>query len=304
MSSGVDTRFLPTFLAVADEGTFGAAAELLGVTQPAVSYRMAQLEEEMGTALFERAGRRMILTPAGRSLQDFCSRYLAELERLKARLAERPVPSEEPIRISSVSGFGRYVLFPVLSSEPFRDLPLELLYHTADEVFERVEGGDADLGVVYRPKVSSYLEVREICREELVLLAPAEGPPESSPARPADLEPLPFVTYVESGYVFGTWFEHHFGRQPSRIRSVHHYEELEEVVAMVALGRGLSMVPLDCAGEALDEGRVRVVQPEGPPCLNPVHAVTRSGGVVREEAEAIVRAVTARGARRSSEGGG
>lgn len=287
---------------MAEEGTFGAAAEALGVTQPAVSYRMTRLEEEMGTPLFERAGRRMILTPAGRSLHAFCSRYLTELEELRSRLADRPIPPEEPLCISSVSGFGRYVLFPVLSSEPFRDLRLELLYHTAEEVFQRVEAGEADLGVVYRPKVSSYLHVREICREELVLIAPAEGPPEGPPFGPGDLERLPFVTYVESGYVFGTWFEHHFGLQPSRIRSVHHYEELEEVVAMVALGQGLSVVPLDCAGQALDQGRIRVVRPpDRPPCLNPVHAVTRSGAFVREETEAILRSLENRGARRSSE---
>ncbi|MGD2068389.1 MAG: LysR family transcriptional regulator [Gemmatimonadota bacterium] len=300
---GVDPRFLPTFLAVVEKGSFGAAAESLGVTQPAVSYRISQLEDEMGVALFERAGRRMILTAAGRALRTFCASYLTQLDALRAELAEVPVPPGEPIRISAVSGFGRYVLFPVLSGEPFRDLPLELLYHTAEEVFERVESGAAELGVVYRPKVSSYLDVRELCREELALIAPARGLSVERPGRPEDLEALPFVTYVESSYVFGAWFEHHFGRQPSRIHSVQRYEELEEVVAMVALGRGLSVVPLDCAGEALDDGRVLVVQPaHGPPCLNPVHAVTRSGAFVRSEVEAILAAVERRGTRRSRPG--
>lgn len=270
------------------------------MTQPAVSYRIAQLEKELGAALFERAGRRMILTPAGRSLHTFCARYLAELEVLRAEIAERPIPPGEPIRISSVSGFGRYVLFPVLSSAPFLELPLELLYHTAEEVFERVEEGKSDLGIVYRPKLSSYLEVRELCREELVLIAPIDGPPERPLTEPADLEPLPFVTYVESGYVFGAWCEHHLGRQPGRIRSVHHYEELEEVVAMVGLGRGLSVVPLDSAGEALDRGSVRVVHPPGDsPCLNPVYAVTRSGAFLRDEVAEILTAIRRRGARRS-----
>lgn len=294
----VDAPFLRTFLAVAEHGTYAAAAEALGVTQPAVSYRVARLEREVGAALLERAGRRMILTPAGRELRAFCVRYFAELEELTARLAGRPLPARDPVRIAAVSGFGRYVFFPVLCSEPFRDLPVELLYPTADEVFERVERGEADIGVVYVPKVSSYLDVREVCREELVLIAPAGGAPTRPPADPADLEPLPFVTYIESDYVFGAWFEHHFGRRPARIRSVSHFEELEEVVAMVALGRGLSVVPLDCAGEALDAGRVRVVHPGGEPCLNAVHAVTRSGAVVREEVRALIEAVAARGARR------
>jgi DNA-binding transcriptional LysR family regulator len=284
---------------VVEQGTFGAAADHLGVTQPAVSYRIARLEEEMGTPLFERAGRRMVLTVSGRALQELAARQMAELEALRGRLSDAPVPSGEPLRIASVSGFGRYVLFPVLASPAFRDLRMELLYHTAEEVFRRVEAAEAELGVVYLPKVSSYLDVRELCREELALIAPADGPPEEPPRTPDDLEPLPFVTYVESGYVFGTWFEHHFGRRPARIRTAHHFEELEEVVEMVALGQGLSVVPLDCAGAALDRGRVRVMKPAGPPCLNAVHAVTRSGAFVRDEVRDVLTAVEEGGSRRS-----
>lgn len=208
------------------------------------------------------------------------------------------------MRIAAVSGFGRYVLFPVLCSQPFRDLLVGLLYATAEEVFARVERGDADLGIVYLPKVSSYLDVREICREELALIAPADGAPARTPVELAELEPLPFVTYVESDYVFGAWFEHHFGRQPARIHSVLHFEELEEVVAMVALGRGASVVPLDCAADALDACRIRVVLRDNPACLNAVHAVTRSGAVVRKEVNALIDAVAARGARRSGAGPG
>lgn len=297
----VDGRFLATFLAVAEEGTFAAAAEVAGVTQPAVSYRMAQLEEQIGTALFERAGRGLVLTPEGRELRDFCGRYLGELEELTARLAGRPRPGRDPVRISAVWGFGRHVLFPVLCSDVFRDLPLELLYATADEVFERVEHGDVDLGVVDRTRVSSSLHGRELCREELVMIAPS-GESRPTPARVdalADVESLPFITWMECGHTFGAWFEHHVGGQPSRVRSVQHVQAVEEVVALVGLGRGLSVVPLDGAGEALDTGRVRVIHPDGPPCLNPVYAVSRAGAFVREEVEGLVEAVRARGTRRS-----
>ncbi len=299
MNSGrADIRYLHSFLVVTESLTFAKAAEALRVTQPAVSYRMGQLENRIGTPLFERAGRRRILTPAGRELRAFCLRYVMELDALSGRLTGRPGPATEPVRIASVSGFGRYVLFPVLCSAPLRDLPIELVYETADEVFARVERGEADLGLVYRPKVSSYLDVRELCREELVLLAPAEGLELTAPTGPDDLEPLPFVTYEECGYVFGAWFEHHFGRQPARIRSARRFEELEEVVASVGLGVGLSVVPLDCASAALAAGRVRVVRLDGSPCLNAVYAITRSGAFRRDEIEAIVDAVGRRGTRR------
>lgn len=159
-----------TFLIVCEEGGFSRAASRLHLTQPAVSYQMDRLEQRLGVELFERAGRRMILTPAGRRLHEFCARYFGELDSLVAELSEETAASAEPLRIAAVSGFGRYVLFPLLAGEGFEGLRLDLTYETADDVFERVEAGDVDLGIVYRTKVSNYLEFRELQKEELVLI--------------------------------------------------------------------------------------------------------------------------------------
>lgn len=299
MSVGdVDGRFLATFLAVAEEGTFAAAADAVGVTQPAVSYRMAQLEEQIGVALFERAGRGTTLTPAGRALHDFCSRYLGELGELTARLTGRPGPRPDPVRVSAIRSFGRWVLFPVLCSEAFRGRSVELLYHGRDEILRRVERGDADLGVVDRAPLSPGLEAREIGREELVMIAAAEArAPE--PVERGDLESRPFVTWSGGGPALALWFDHHFGGQPARVRSAHHFGELQEVVAMAALGRGLAVVPLACVTETLDTGRVGLVEPGPEPCLRAIHAVTRADTPPREGVVEILEAVTARGTRRS-----
>jgi hypothetical protein len=55
------------------------------------------------------------------------------------------------------------------------------------------------------------------------------------------------VTHLEGDYVFGRWFDATFGAHPTATTSVHHFDELEEVVAMVGLGYGASVVPLDAA---------------------------------------------------------
>lgn len=290
-----DTRFLRTFLIVCEEGKFSRAARRLHLTQPAVSYQMDRLEQRFGVELFERAGRRMILTPAGRRLHEFCARYFGELDSLVAELSQESAASAEPLRIAAVSGFGRYVLFPLLAGEGFTGLRLDLTYETADAVFDRVEAGEVDLGVVYRTKVSNYLEFSELQKEELVLIAAPDRMAADEPSELADLDGLPFITYEESDYVFGKWFDAFFGAQPRITRSVHHFEELEEVVAMVARDRGVSIVPDHSAAFGIGAGKLVVVRPGGTRCWNTVHAVTRAGAFVRPVVERIIETLGGRG---------
>ncbi|HEU4565271.1 MAG TPA: LysR family transcriptional regulator [Gemmatimonadaceae bacterium] len=301
-----DTRFLRAFYAVCTEGSFGKAAARLNCTQPAVSYQVRVLERDVGAPLFERGGRRAVLTPAGRRLLEFCRRYFAEYSQLAAELARGAPARAEPLRIAAVSGFGRYVLFPALAPmlAPSAGAPpvrLDLRFRTAVEVLRQVEEGEVELGVVYLPKLSNHLAFRPLRDEELVLIAsPSFARRELAGrdlARLASYEALPFVTYLEGDYVFGKWFDASFGAQPARTSSVHHFDELEEVVAAVALGSGVSVVPLDSVRAEVARRRVRVIRPvDGRRCINQVFAVTRAGAFVRSEIE-VVLASLARPAR-------
>ena len=102
ISSLVDTRYLEAFLAVCQEGTLGRAAIRIHKTQPAISYNIRRLEEALGARLFERSGRRLILTAEGRRLRELGEQYAAAFRsfRQAGRLAAMP----ESLRIASVSG--------------------------------------------------------------------------------------------------------------------------------------------------------------------------------------------------------
>lgn len=304
-----DARFLRAFYAVCTEGGFARAAARLHCTQPAVSYQVRTLERDVGAPLFERGGRRAVLTPAGRRLLEFCSRYFAEYAQLAAEVSRGATTRAEPLRIAAVSGFGRYVLFPALTALLDRGahpaaggaaadaeappVRLDLRFRTAAEVFRLVESGDVDLGVVYLPKVSNYLAFRALRDEELVLIAAPtfvrRHLARRDLARVTTYEAVPFVTYLEGDYVFGRWFDTYFGAQPARTSSVHHFDELEEVIATVALGSGASVVPLDSVRAAVARRAVTVIRPvPRKRCINQVFAVTRAGAFVRPEIEAVL----------------
>ena len=84
----MDLRQLQTFVEVVDRGSFSAAADALGVTQPAVSQQVASLEKSAGTALIDRSGRRAEPTAAGELVHRYALRMLGLRHDLERELAE------------------------------------------------------------------------------------------------------------------------------------------------------------------------------------------------------------------------
>lgn len=275
ISSLVDTRYLEAFLAVCQEGTLGRAALRIHKTQPALSYNIQRLEEAIGAPLFERRGRRLILTAEGRRLRELGERYAEAFRQLRQE-AGGLSSSPDVLRVATVSGFGRYVLYPRLR-DVARDVqvPLVLLFRTAAEVFRMIEDGEVDCGAVYHPKLSNRLQATAVYDEELVLITPPGMRPRTSWRDLRTYSEVPFVTYEEGDYVFGRWFDAHFGRQPASGLVRWHVTELEEVIDAVAHGAGASIVPFDSAAAAA--ARVRIVRPGPGRCFNQVYRVQRPG---------------------------
>ena len=281
------------FLAVCEEGGFGAAARRLHITQPAVSYRISELERLLGVEVFERPRRPLILTAAGRELLSVCKGTLTELQRRVRGLPDGGAHADEPIRIAASGAIGRFVLFPILLRPAFRSLPYRLLFRHPDEILRLVETGASDLGFVYETRATTSLQFHEACREEFVLVRAPDLP---LPGEDIDaLASAPFVTYEECDYVFGRWFDAVFGAQPTGIRSASHFDRLEEVLAMTRLGRGLTVVPDHAVRDDLAAGRLVRVDVEGRRCLNPDYLVTRPGYRMRPEVEAILAALSREG---------
>src|SRR5262245_10973993 len=290
----LDPRYLHTFLAVGRARSFSRAAASLHRTQPAVSYQIQQLEHQLGARLFDRTTRRLSLTRHGVRLLDLCERFFGEFGRLAAGMRDPSAATLEPLRIASVSGFGRYVLFPIL--ERLQALSAySLRFPVADEVFASLHAGTCDVGFVYLPLVSSRLTTSAVWREELVLLAPRGAAGRRMPRTVDGFGELTFVTYDEYEYVFGKWFETLFGRQPRSLHSAYHFEELEEVVSTVADGRGWSIVPDHCAVRAEADGRAVILRPgrRNRRVRNTIYVVTRAGAPAHAGVTQILEALRA-----------
>lgn len=279
-----DLRRAAVFHAVAAAGGIAAASPRLGKSPPAIHHDLKRFEAEIGRPLFERAGRALRLTAAGQALFESVGRALDEVERTRLRLAQED-PALRPLRIATVSAFGRYRLAPRLMAGLPADRPLELTFGTHETVLAAVASGAADLAVTYRPVTAAPVQSRPLAREEIVLAVAREA---IAPLDLAAMATTTFATYDEYEFVFGHWFETVFGRQPDGFRRLDHAGEIEEAMESCAAGRGAIIAPLDLAAAAPWRDRVRVVRPTGlPRCVNTLHLLGLGAALTSSDADTI-----------------
>ncbi len=281
-----DFRRLAVFRTIVGAGGVTQAAAVLHKTASAVSYDLQQLEASLGEPLFHRSGRGLVLTPRGRSLAAAIEHAYLDIQSAWRDFAAR---DKQPLRLACVSGFGRYHLVPRLLRMMPRDRPCDVLFRTAIGVQDLLESGKVALGVSYRPLVAHGMAISALGTEELALV----GPPGVPAPGPEDVSDLPFVTYEEFEYVFIRWFESNALPLPQAWHRVDHFEELEEALESVSLGRGWSIVPA-CAAAGREFADRVCVHRLRKKCINKIHLVGTRRNLDSPDAELIRKAARTR----------
>jgi DNA-binding transcriptional LysR family regulator len=115
MSSGIQPADLGFFSTLASTGSLSAAARELGITTPAVSKRLAQMESRVGMSLVNRTTRRMSLTPEGELYLKHARRILGEIDNLAELLGTSKATPKGLLRVNATLGFGRSHVAPLIS---------------------------------------------------------------------------------------------------------------------------------------------------------------------------------------------
>src|SRR2546425_342179 len=164
--------------AVVRHGSFSRAAAELGLTQPAVSMQVRQLETALGLPLVERMGKRAFATRAGELLLEHSARAVRELEtavqmlqRLRGRGAGR-------IRIGTSASLSIYVLPPVFRSFRARhpDVALIVVTGNAPEIARAIVANQLDIGITSLPVRERELTVLPFCEDDQAAIAPRPTP--------------------------------------------------------------------------------------------------------------------------------
>ena len=146
----MDTQNLRAFLLVAENGSFSQAAEKLHLTQPAVSKRIALLEEQLGAGLFDRIGRNVSLTEAGAALLPHAKSVQRELEAAERSVRDLAGDVAGQLRLATSHHIGLHRLPPVLSrfSREFPGVQIDIDFMDSEQAYELIMQGKAELAVV------------------------------------------------------------------------------------------------------------------------------------------------------------
>ncbi|MFL6052038.1 MAG: LysR family transcriptional regulator [Actinoallomurus sp.] len=244
----MELRRIRYFIAVAEEGNFGRAAERLRMAQPPLSQQIKSLEAEMGVQLFRRTTRHVDITPAGQRFLQRAREILAAVDNAVTEASQ--VADGTLGRISiGFTGSATYDLLPSLVRVLRADLPgIELDIRgemlTPRQVAALAEG-TLDLAFLRPPVRSSEVEVRVLRREPLIAVLPAHHAlANRKSVRLSDLADDPFITYPSHNrsVVYEAVLDtcQHAGFVPA---SIHEVSETSTLVSFVAAGLGVALVP-------------------------------------------------------------
>lgn len=292
-----DLRSLEIFLAVCNSGSMAAAARSLGMTQPAVSLSVAELERKTGTSLFDRAVRPLALTPAGGLMRQRAGALIADALQIGPLLRDTRYGRLPLIRVGLVDSLTRALTVPIGRILSARADEVSILsgltaMHASELLTRRL---DLLLGVDDLEDLPG-LERWELAREPYVLLLRRGA---GAVRSVADLKRLatttPLVRFSARSRT-GVEIDRHLRRLGVDVPRSLECDTPYAVAAMVAAGEGFAVTTALCMAESMLPAKsVSTVKLPGPQITRKLTMVARQrelGQIPRELASIARRALT------------
>jgi len=252
-------HLLRAFITTARVGTISSAAEVLHLTQGAVSKQVQDLEEWLGVLLFERVRKRLQLTPAGQRYLLAVRPLLVQLDAATLELMSHP-EGDAALHLSTLPSFGAKWLIPRLPG--FQALHPRTTLHFVPYV----EGYDfhrPDLDCAIRFGNGSWpgAESVYVVGRAMTLIAPPPARGERRVRRPSDVRHFNLLQHTSVPTAWSQWFAHHgvSGANPDLGTQFDQYQTL---IRAVAAGMGLGLVPACLVQQELAHHEVMAPLPD------------------------------------------
>ena len=258
---------IQAFLAVAELQSFSLAAERLHITQPAVSKRIRQLESIVRTELFDRIGKRSILTPHGDAFKPHAERILQELQSFREGLGRQQGAPSGTLRFATSHHIGLHRLPQVLREFKLRypRVDLDLLFMDSEDACAAIAANELELAIVTLPEaVDERLLCEAIWIDQLVVVfAPDHALASMRQIDLAELQLhaaiLPSIGTFTRKIINGLFDDNARG-----LDIVLETNYLETIKVMVAANLGWSILPQSMVDESLAQHRLEGLQVRRP----------------------------------------
>jgi DNA-binding transcriptional LysR family regulator len=235
----IDLESLEIFRAVVEEGGIIRASEKLHRVQSNVTTRIKQLEQRLGTTLFRKQGRGLVLSAEGELLMSYAQRLFRLADEAEAEL--RNGAASGVFRIGSLESTAGSRLPPMLSRfhKQFPAVVVELVTGTTGALVQRVANYEIEAAFVSEPFTAPGLQALKVFDEELVLIT-AKGVAEVK--RAADLEGMTVIAFAD-GCSYRRRLQDWLGASGVMPARTLEFGSYQAMIACVAAGTGFALVP-------------------------------------------------------------
>ena len=284
----MDIASLQVFLAVADTGSFSRAAERVFLTQPAISKRIAALEADLGTRLFDRIGRGIHLTEAGQALLIRARTVLRELDDVRRSITNLSGAVAGELSMATSHHIGLHRLPPALKRfhDTYPGVRLDLRFMDSERACSAVTHGELELAVVtLPPQVLPPLRVEKIWDDPLDIVVNPQHPLASHAVAARQLTAYPAILPGPGTYTREIILKA-LGPLRNRIQVGMTTNYLEVLKMLAAIGLGWSALPRTM----IDDG-LKVVQIKNMTIQRELGIVTHAAHTLSNAGQAMIRII-------------
>jgi len=300
MDGKMDSDALNTFLMVHRRGGISSAAKVLHRSQPAISRRIALLEQELGVPLFERIAGRTMLSDAGRVMVPYAERAVAAAQDAENAVRALARPDSGPVALAVVGTLAGGRLSEILKrfAAEYPGVELSLRTATSAEVSDLIRRGEATIGLRYDRDRSRDLDCELLLAERLQVVCAADHPRAGRRvAKLADLRGERWIAFpvlpgrreITASHVFALFQTHGLGEVE--------WTPVDSLTAqkrLVEAGLGIALLSESNAAEELRYGSISTIRVGDLKASHDVVAVTRRGGFLSAASRRLLEIVKAR----------
>jgi DNA-binding transcriptional LysR family regulator len=284
-------RFLKIFCDIVDMGSFSRAAKANHVSQSNASQVVHHLEEDLGVHLIDRSKRPFVVTPEGKRFHEGCRVIVQRYDDLQREVRSLHEAAAGRLKVASIYSVGLAhmsgYLREFLAVHPKADVRLEYVH--PHRVYDAVDHGQADLGLVSYPEESSSLAALPWRSEPMVLVCYPQHPLTRRHSVPLEaLRGEPFVAF-QAGLKIREEIDRVLALHRVPIRVALEFDNIETIKRAIEIGAGVSLLPEPTIAREIESGTLVQVAIDGQPLVRPLGIIHRRDRKISETAQSFIQ---------------
>jgi LysR family transcriptional regulator, low CO2-responsive transcriptional regulator len=256
MNNPIDSRQLRAFVSLAKHRSFTIAAKELCLTQSAVSHSMRALEEDLGCRLFDRLGKKILLSLPGEQLLPHAEEILAQMEKARAGITKLSEWGHSRLRICASATACQYIVPSVLRDfqKTFPQVQLSIEPGDTDEAVDLLDAKEIDCAICLEPEGQERFEFQELFSDELQFVVGADHPwARQGRVDPDEIPHQKYVLYSKATYTFDL-IERYFRAEQISLNTIVELRSMEAIKELVKIGIGISILAPWVAEKEIADG--------------------------------------------------